>query len=190
MLEYFKKFYPKFLVDFTLESQLSRFKSFKVLNAPEFSLYKEQKIIIYSNHFYYYDVHILNRLRKTILKDRKILIWMEEYRNYPYFEKFAKVLPFKTTHEKIISMRKTIELLNTYPQKYYFFIFPEGVLHSESEGILNFNLSLYKFLEYLKPFVSIALVFKILNNQVLVKFGEFERNVIRKEALENLYDSL
>lgn len=190
MLKYFKRFYPKFLVDLALEYQLRRFRSFRILNAPDFSLYREQRIIIYSNHFYYYDVHILNRLRKTILKDREILIWMEKYRNYPYFSKFAKVLPFGTIYERVISIRKTIELLNKYPQRYYFYIFPEGTLHSESEGILNFNQGLYKFIEYLKPFVSIALVFKILKDEVLVRFGEFEKNVVRKEALENLLNSL
>ncbi len=106
--------YPKVFLDLALEIQLRKLGEFKVINPPNFRQYSNDKVIIYANHFYIQDVHILNRLRKTLLKDRKILIC-----------NFAYTLPFKTTQQKAKAIIKTIRILNQNPQKYYFFIFPE-----------------------------------------------------------------
>ncbi|MDT7880148.1 MAG: hypothetical protein RQ990_04780 [Candidatus Hydrothermia bacterium] len=184
-----KTYYPKFLVDFVLEIQLKMLGKLILLNIPNFSNYKDKKIIIYSNHFYIYDVHILNRLRKTIFKDRKMIIWMEEYDKYPFFSKFALTLPFKEKHIRTASIIKTIRLLNEFPNKFYFFIFPEGKLHDENDGILDFNVKIYNFLKRIEPYYALPMVIKIKNRKIIVNFGNFELNTLSKEKLVSLLNS-
>lgn len=129
-------------------------------------------------------------MRKTFFKDRKLMIWMQEYKRYPFFSKFALILDFKTKYDRAISILKTIRLLNSFPDKFYFFIFPEGKLHDEREGILKFNPRIYEFLGKIKPFYSVPVVFKLRKNEVIVNFGKIELNEFSRDKLVELLEML
>ncbi len=181
-----KKYYPKFFVDLTLEIQLKMLGKMVLINVPNLNNYKDKKIIIYSSHFYIQEVHILNRLKKTIFNDRNAIIWMQEYDKYPFFSKFALTLPFKEKHVRAASMIKTIRLLNEFPEKFYFFIFPEGKLHDEKEGILEFNPRIYHFLKKIEPYYALPMIMKIKNKEIIVHFGSIELNTFSREKLVEL----
>lgn len=180
------RFYPAFFIDLFLEVQFKKLGEFFVLNDPKFERFRGQKVVIYANHFYYYDVHILNRLRKTLFKDRRIMIWMEEFHTFPFFSKLAFTLPFKTKEERIRSIVKTINILNQRPGEFYFFIFPEGVLHDDSDGIKPFNPKLNNFFEKIRPFVAVASVFLIKDKKIVVSFDDPRENIVDQKILENL----
>lgn len=180
------RFYPAFFIDLFLEIQFKKLGEFILLNDPKFENFKDRKVVIYANHFYYYDVHILNRLRKTLLKDRRILIWMEEFHTFPFFSKFAFILPFKTKEERIRSIAKTVKLLNQRPGDFYFFIFPEGTIHDDSDGIKQFNPKLKNFFEKIQPFVAVASIFLIKDKKIVVNFDEPRENIVEQKILEDL----
>ena len=53
-----EKLYPKIFVDLILEIQLRKLGKFIILNEPDITRYKGEKIIIYSNHFFIFTMFI------------------------------------------------------------------------------------------------------------------------------------
>jgi len=97
-------------------------------------------VILFANHHYWWDGYLGYWLIRAW--GRRMVVWMEAYRRFPPFEALG-ALPFPPDDPQVRArtVRRTVQILRTEPAA--LLLFPEGVLHGDTERLLPFQRSLH-----------------------------------------------
>jgi len=97
-------------------------------------------VILFANHHYWWDGYLGYWLIRAW--GRSMVVWMEAYRRFPPFEALG-ALPFPPDDPQVRArtVRRTVQILRTEPAA--LLLFPEGVLHGDTERLLPFQRSLH-----------------------------------------------
>jgi len=97
-------------------------------------------VILFANHHYWWDGYLGYWLIRAW--GRRMVVWMEAYRRFPPF-RATGALPFPPDDPQVRArtVRRTVQILRTEPAA--LLLFPEGVLHGDTERLLPFQRSLH-----------------------------------------------
>ena len=97
-------------------------------------------VILFANHHYWWDGYLGYWLIRAW--GRSMVVWMEAYRRFPPF-RATGALPFPPDDPQVRArtVRRTVQILRTEPAA--LLLFPEGVLHGDTERLLPFQRSLH-----------------------------------------------
>jgi hypothetical protein len=97
-------------------------------------------VILFANHHYWWDGYLGYWLIRAW--GYRPLTWMEAYRRFPPFGALG-ALPFPPNdpQARARTVRRTVQILRTEPAA--LLLFPEGVLHGDTERLLPFQRSLH-----------------------------------------------
>jgi hypothetical protein len=97
-------------------------------------------VILFANHHYWWDGYLGYWLIRAW--GRRMVVWMESYRRFPPFGAIG-ALPFPPDDPQVRArtVRRTVQILRTEPAA--LLLFPEGVLHGDTERLLPFQRSLH-----------------------------------------------
>ena len=97
-------------------------------------------VILFANHHYWWDGYLGYWLIRAW--GYRSLAWMEAYRRFPPFGALG-ALPFPPNDPQVRArtVRRTVQILCTEPAA--LLLFPEGVLHGDTERLLPFQRSLH-----------------------------------------------
>jgi hypothetical protein len=97
-------------------------------------------VILFANHHYWWDGYLGYWLIRAW--GRRMVVWMESYRRFPPFGAIG-ALPFPPDDPvaRACAVRRTVQILRTEPAA--LLLFPEGVLHGDTERLLPFQRSLH-----------------------------------------------
>ena len=97
-------------------------------------------VIVFANHHYWWDGYLGYWLIRAW--GRSMVVWMEAYRRFPPF-RATGALPFPPDDPQVRArtVRRTVQILRTEPAA--LLLFPEGVLHGDTERLLPFQRSLH-----------------------------------------------
>jgi len=97
-------------------------------------------VILFANHHYWWDGYLGYWLIRAW--GYRPLAWMEAYRRFPPFGALG-ALPFPPNdpQARARTVRRTVQILRTEPAA--LLLFPEGVLHGDTERLLPFQRSLH-----------------------------------------------
>jgi hypothetical protein len=97
-------------------------------------------MILFANHHYWWDGYLGYWLIRAW--GRRMVVWMESYRRFPPFGAIG-ALPFPPDDPQVRArtVRRTVQILRTEPAA--LLLFPEGVLHGDTERLLPFQRSLH-----------------------------------------------
>ena len=98
-------------------------------------------VILFANHHYWWDGFLGYWLIRAL--GRRMVVWMEAYRRFPPFGAIG-ALPFPPDDPQVRArtVRRTVQILRTEPAT-ALLLFPEGVLHGDTERLLPFQRSLH-----------------------------------------------
>ena len=98
-------------------------------------------VILFANHHYWWDGYLGYWLTRAW--GRRMVVWMEAYRRFPPFGAIG-ALPFPPDDPQVRArtVRRTVQILRTEPAT-ALLLFPEGVLHGDTERLLPFQRSLH-----------------------------------------------
>ncbi len=98
-------------------------------------------VILFANHHYWWDGYLGYWLIRAW--GYRPLAWMEAYRRFPPFGALG-ALPFPPNdpQARARTVRRTVQILRTEPAT-ALLLFPEGVLHGDTERLLPFQRSLH-----------------------------------------------
>jgi hypothetical protein len=97
-------------------------------------------VILFANHHYWWDGYLGYWLIRAW--GYRAIAWMEAYRRFPPFGTLG-ALPFPPDDPvaRACAVRRTVQILRTEPAA--LLLFPEGVLHGDTERLLPFQRSLH-----------------------------------------------
>ncbi len=125
-------------VDWLIQRDLRR--CFRAVYVRGASADGERPLILFANHHYWWDGYLGYWLIRSW--GRRMLVWMESYRRFPPFHVIG-ALPFPPddAQRRAHTVRRTVQVLNADPAA--LLLFPEGVLHGNTERLLPFQRSLH-----------------------------------------------
>ncbi|MCL6535791.1 MAG: lysophospholipid acyltransferase family protein [Armatimonadetes bacterium] len=97
-------------------------------------------LVLFANHHYWWDGYLGYWLIRAW--GRRMVVWMEAYRRFPPFGAIG-ALPFPPDdpQARARAVKRTVQILRTEPAA--LLLFPEGVLHGDTERLLPFQRSLH-----------------------------------------------
>lgn len=125
-------------VDWLIGRDLRRnFRAVYVRGAPPEPAHP---LVLFANHHYWWDGYLGYWLIRAW--GYRALAWMEAYRRFPPFGALG-ALPFPPDdpQARARTVRRTVQILCTEPAA--LLLFPEGVLHGDTERLLPFQRSLH-----------------------------------------------
>ena len=102
---------------------------------------RNRPLVLFANHHYWWDGYLGYWLIRAW--GRRMVVWMEAYRRFPPFGAIG-ALPFPPDDPQVRArtVRRTVQILRTEPAT-ALLLFPEGVLHGDTERLLPFQRSLH-----------------------------------------------
>jgi len=102
---------------------------------------RNRPLVLFANHHYWWDGYLGYWLIRAL--GRRMVVWMEAYRRFPPFGAIG-ALPFPPDDPQVRArtVRRTVQILRTEPAT-ALLLFPEGVLHGDTERLLPFQRSLH-----------------------------------------------
>ncbi|MCS7273485.1 MAG: lysophospholipid acyltransferase family protein [Fimbriimonadales bacterium] len=113
------------------------FRAIYVQGAPP---QEPRPLILFANHHYWWDGYLVYWLLRAW--QRRPLTWMESYRQFPPFGALG-ALPFPPKQPMVRARTIRRTLLALQSPETAVVLFPEGVLHGDTERLLPFQRSLY-----------------------------------------------
>jgi hypothetical protein len=101
---------------------------------------RNRPLVLFANHHYWWDGYLGYWLIRAW--GYRSLAWMEAYRRFPPFGALG-ALPFPPDdpQARARTVRRTVQILRTEPAA--LLLFPEGMLHGDTERLLPFQRSLH-----------------------------------------------
>jgi hypothetical protein len=101
---------------------------------------RNRPLVLFANHHYWWDGYLGYWLIRAW--GYRSLAWMEAYRRFPPFGALG-ALPFPPDdpQARAHTVRRTVQILRTEPAA--LLLFPEGMLHGDTERLLPFQRSLH-----------------------------------------------
>ena len=126
-------------VDWLIERDLRR--NFRAVYVRGVLPEPAHSLILFANHHYWWDGYLGYWLIRAL--GRRMVVWMEAYRRFPPFGAIG-ALPFPPDDPQVRArtVRRTVQILRTEPAT-ALLLFPEGVLHGDTERLLPFQRSLH-----------------------------------------------